>query len=206
MRQIRRRGRPTDLEEGELRQRIVDAAAAEFARAGYAGARIERMAEAAGCDRALLYFYFRNKERLFQAVLDSAAEHRAGQMSAQPASLAEGLVYWFRQNLAEPQRVRLIMQEALAEAPESAPPPRRISYLNQQLEVVRAFQALGLLRADMSPRHLLTIILAVTSFPACFPKIASVSLDAKDDAALEETWSNCLRQLAKLLSPPASEA
>src|SRR3712207_114814 len=141
----RRRGRPTDLEEGELRRRIAEAAAAEFARAGFAGARIERIAEAAGCDRALLYFYFRNREGLFRAALDAGAEQRSEQMPAQPESLAEGLVYWFGRNLAEPQRIRLVMQEALAEAPDAPPPPRRVSYLEQQLEVVKAFQARGLL-------------------------------------------------------------
>lgn len=200
----RKRGRPTGLQEGELRRKIIDAAAEEFARVGYAGARIERMAGAAGCDRALLYFYFRNKEGLFQAVLDAAAEHRAEQMPAQPASLAEGLVYWFGRNMAEPQRIRLVMQEALAETADSPPPPRRISYLNQQLEVVKAFQARKLLRGDMSPRHLLTAILALTSFPACFPKVASVSLDAEDEASLLASWADALRQIAELLSPPPS--
>jgi len=200
----RKRGRPTGLKEGELKRKILDSAAEEFARAGYAGARMERMAEGAGCDRALLYFYFRDKNDLFRAVLDAAAEHRAEEMQAQPASLAEGLVYWFGRNLAEPQRIRLVMQEALAEAPDSPPPPRRISYLNQQLDVVKAFQARGLLRDDMSPRHLLTAILALTSFPACFPKVASVSLDAADEAGLQASWSDALCQIAELLSPPGA--
>lgn len=197
----RRRGRPVDLDEGELRARIVAAAAAEFARAGYAGGRIEKIAQAAGCDRALIYFYFRNKERLFEAVLDSGAEQAAQEMPAQPDSLAEGLVYWFGRNLAEPQRIRLVMQEALAEAPHSPPPPRRVAYLDRQLEVVKAFQARGWLRRDMSPRHLLTAILALTSFPACFPKVAEVSLDAADPKALEASWSDFLRQVADLLAP-----
>lgn len=200
----RKRGRPVGLQEGELRRKIIDAAAEEFASVGYAGARIEKMARAAGCDRALLYFYFRNKECLFQAVLDAAAEHRAEQMPGQPASLAEGLVYWFGRNMAEPQRIRLVMQEALAETPDSAPPSRRVSYLDEQLEVVKAFQAGGLLREDMNPRHLLTAILALTSFPATFPKVASVALDAVDEASLHASWSNALRQIAELLSPPAS--
>lgn len=197
----RRRGRPTDLDEGELRTRIIAAAGAEFARAGYAGARIEKIAEAAGCDRSLVYFYFRNKEGLFEAVLDAGAEQAEQEISAQPASLAEGLVYWFGRNLAEPQRVRLVMQEALAEGPDTPPPPRRIAYLGRQIEVVKAFQARGWLRQDMNPRHLLTAILALTSFPACFPKVAAVSLDAADPEALEASWSDFLRQVAELLTP-----
>jgi AcrR family transcriptional regulator len=197
----RTRGRPVGSAEGELKDRIVEAAADEFARAGYAGASIQKVAEAAGCDRALVYFYFGDKAGLFEAALNEAARYRSEQMPAQPESLEQGLIYWFRRNMAEPRRIRLIMQEALAQDEGVGTPPRRLSYLNQQLAVVESFQAAGLLRSDMSPRHLLTTILALTSFPACFPKVASVSLDADDQAALDQTWSDCLKRIARLLAP-----
>ena len=199
---VRSRGRPSGAEAGQLRARILDAAAREFAEVGFRGARIERIARDAGCNRALVYFYFKDKVGLFQAVLDDAAEYRAGQMAAQPRTLAEGMIYWFRRNMAEPRRIRLIMQEALAEDPDTPIPPRRIDYLGRQLDVVKAFQAAGLLRADMDPHHLLTIILALTSFPASFPRVAAVSLDAPDEAALAEQWSDCLARMAALLAPP----
>jgi AcrR family transcriptional regulator len=201
---VRPRGRPSGADAGQLRARIVEAAAKEFAGVGFKGARIERIAQGAGCNRAMVYFYFKDKAGLFQAVLDEAAEYRTQQMAGQPRTLAEGMIYWFRRNLAEPRRIRLIMQEALAEDPDSPIPPRRIDYLGRQLEVVKAFQAAGLLRADMDPRHLLTIILALTSFPASFPRVAAVSLGAADEAALAESWSACLAQVADLLAPPAT--
>src|SRR5688500_18343704 len=202
---VRSRGRPTGAEAGQLRARIVAAAAKEFAAFGFKGARIERIAQAADCNRALVYFYFGDKAGLFEAVLDEAADYRTQQMAAQPGTLAEGMIYWFRRNLAEPQRIRLIMQEALAEDPDSPIPPRRIDYLGRQLDMVEAFQSAGLLRADMDPRHLLTIILALTSFPASFPRVAAVSLDASDEAALAQSWSDCLAQVAALLAPPEGE-
>ena len=195
----RKRGRPKGLPEGEMKKRILRAAASEFARVGYSGARMERVAEVAGCNRALVYFYFRDKPRLFRAALDEAAEHREEQMAAQPASLAEGLIYWFRRNLAEPQRIRLIMQEALA-PPLPEEPERRSAYMAKQLDVVRGFQAAGLLRRDLDPRHLLTMFLALTSFPACFPKVAAVSLDAADERELIDQWSRCLSALASVLA------
>ncbi len=42
----------------------------EFAREGVAGARTDGIARAAGVNKALLYYYFRDKETLYGAVLD----------------------------------------------------------------------------------------------------------------------------------------
>jgi len=50
---------------------ILAAAEREFAGVGYAGARIERIAEAAGVNKQLLFHYFDSKSGLFRAVLDS---------------------------------------------------------------------------------------------------------------------------------------
>ena len=42
----------------------------EFAREGVAGARTDAIARSAGVNKALLYYYFKDKEALYQAVLD----------------------------------------------------------------------------------------------------------------------------------------
>lgn len=195
------RGRPKGAAGGALKARIVAAAAAEFARAGYEGARIEAIARKAGCNRAMIYFYFDGKRGLFEAALNAAADQRTAQMEGQPGTLADGLIYWFRRNLADPERIRLVMQEALADLPSNAQPSHRRAYLDQQLGTVRAFQAAGLLRADLDPRHLLTLFLAVTSFPACFPKVADAALGAGgDEAAMRMRWEEGLRDLAALLA------
>ena len=54
-------------------QRILDAAHAVFLRRGTAGARMQEIAEEAGVNKALLHYYFRNKERLAQAVFRQVA-------------------------------------------------------------------------------------------------------------------------------------
>ena len=188
-----------------MKKRIVEAAADEFARVGYEGARIERIAAAAECNRSLVYFYFKDKAGLFEAALAEAAEYREKQMAAQPATLADGLIYWFRQNWAEPRRIRLIMQEALAPPAAGDVPERRRRYHEKQLAVVKAFQTAGLLRSDIAPNRLLTLFLAVTSFPACFPRVASVSLGTDDPGDMQEEWSRLLADLAALLTPPSND-
>jgi TetR/AcrR family transcriptional regulator len=52
------------------RTAILEAAILEFAREGLAGARTDAIARAAGVNKALLYYYFRDKEALYAAVLD----------------------------------------------------------------------------------------------------------------------------------------
>lgn len=195
----RPRGRPLASSAGEARAQILAAAAEAFALTGYEGTDIEAVARAAGCNRSLIYHHFKDKAGLFRAVLDQGTTMRSGDMAGQPPSLAEGIKYWFGQNLADPQRLRLVMQEALAEDAAGPIPAGRADYLGRQLEVVREFQARGLLRADMDPRHLLTAILALTSFPACFPKVAMVSLGVEDSGAMKEEWLDALDKIARLL-------
>jgi len=52
------------------RRAILEAAAAEFANEGIAGARIDAIAAAAGVNKALLYYYFQDKESLYGAALE----------------------------------------------------------------------------------------------------------------------------------------
>ena len=59
------RGRPE-----QSRAAILQAAVREFSREGVAGARIDAIARAARVNKALLYYYYKDKEALYSAVLD----------------------------------------------------------------------------------------------------------------------------------------
>lgn len=54
---------------------ILNAARDEFAEHGLGGARMDRIAERAGLNKRLIYYYFQDKEQLFQAVLEQAYRH-----------------------------------------------------------------------------------------------------------------------------------
>ena len=56
----------------ESRAAILEAAAFEFAEHGIAGARTDTIAREARVNKALLYYYFKDKETLYGAVLDDA--------------------------------------------------------------------------------------------------------------------------------------
>lgn len=59
------RGRPE-----QSRASILQAAVREFSREGVAGARTDAIARAARVNKALLYYYFKDKEAIYSAVLD----------------------------------------------------------------------------------------------------------------------------------------
>jgi TetR/AcrR family transcriptional regulator len=61
------RGRPR-----ESRAAILEAAVHEFSQEGIAGARTDAIARAARVNKALLYYYFKDKDTLYGAVLDQA--------------------------------------------------------------------------------------------------------------------------------------
>src|SRR5271169_1011994 len=52
------------------REAILKAAGAEFAMEGLSGARMDAIARSAGVNKALLYYYFHDKDALYGAVLD----------------------------------------------------------------------------------------------------------------------------------------
>jgi TetR/AcrR family transcriptional regulator len=56
----------------QSRAAILRAAVGEFARRGIAGARTDAIAHAAKVNKALLYYYFKDKERLYGAAIDAA--------------------------------------------------------------------------------------------------------------------------------------
>jgi TetR/AcrR family transcriptional regulator len=58
----------------QSRARILEAATREFSLNGLAGARTERIAEAAGVNKALIYYYFQGKDALYTAALEAVAE------------------------------------------------------------------------------------------------------------------------------------
>jgi len=68
----RRSKRPLIRDAEKTRALVLEAAAAEFARFGLGGARVDRIAAQAGVNVRMLYYYFTNKDALFLAVLERA--------------------------------------------------------------------------------------------------------------------------------------
>src|SRR5437016_14618117 len=71
------RGKPE-----ESRKAILKAAVHEFAREGVSGARTDAIARSAGVNKALLYYYFKDKQTLYGAAMDHAFRQLSTHMTA----------------------------------------------------------------------------------------------------------------------------
>jgi AcrR family transcriptional regulator len=57
------------LADSGSEQRLLDTATEVFLQEGFSGARVEKVAEKAGVNKAMIYYHFRSKRGLYQAVL-----------------------------------------------------------------------------------------------------------------------------------------
>jgi AcrR family transcriptional regulator len=79
-----------DSKGGRTRRRLLDAAAAEIARHGVAGASLRSIAAAAELKTGSVYFHFDSKELLFEAVLEDGLNRTLVHLDAALAALPAG--------------------------------------------------------------------------------------------------------------------
>ena len=102
------------------RERILRAATAEFARHGLGGARVDRIAERAGANKRMLYYYFGNKDALFLAALEASyAQIRSAELALDlehldpRAAMARLVAFTWDYFLAHPEFMTLLNSENL---------------------------------------------------------------------------------------------
>ena len=156
------------------RRAILDAAVAEFAAVGPAGARIDAIAVAAGVNKRMLYHYFASKEGLFAAVLDD--QLGPTRSDAPPTSLAER----FAAAADRPDWIRLLMWEALA-----GDDPRR-GVLETPNEVVQP----GRYPNELDVSHLELAFTALALCPFAFPQLTRlIAGTSPTDPEFAASWS-----------------
>jgi AcrR family transcriptional regulator len=108
------KGRPRDSRA--TKELLLAAATAEFSEYGLAGARIDRIAERAGANKRLIYVYFGDKDRLFDAVLECQVGLLAEMVPLNPADLGGYAGARFDHMLKNPQAARLAAWRAFERA------------------------------------------------------------------------------------------
>ncbi|MFE9534744.1 TetR family transcriptional regulator [Streptomyces sp. NPDC006691] len=103
------------------KERILAAAAAEFAQHGVAGARVDRIATQATANKRAIYDYFGDKKKLFAAVLEHLMADLAEAVPPGDEDLAAYAERLFDYHRAHPAALRLLMWEALELGDEPVP-------------------------------------------------------------------------------------
>ena len=108
-------------DDSAARAKISAAGEELFAARGYAGTAVRDIAEKAGVNGAMIHYYFRNKEGLYRAILESAAsrvremlvETTGGDLSTKDR-LARFVEAYAAYILSHPNLARILYREMLA--------------------------------------------------------------------------------------------
>jgi AcrR family transcriptional regulator len=145
------------------KQRIFDAATAEFAGHGVAGARIDRIAAAAAANKQLIYAYFGSKRQLFEAVVSEHVRRFLDQVPFDPERLPEYAAAAFDYFTAHPEAMHLGSWHSL----EPGETEHRIPVIERTIRtrsrLVSRAQAAGFVDGSIAPVDLLALLTAIAS-------------------------------------------
>lgn len=154
---------------------ILAAARDEFAEYGLGGARMDRIAERAGLNKRLIYYYFEDKETLFQAVLEQAYRDIRQQeltlhlLDLEPAAAVRRLVeFTWNYYLEHPEFLTLLNSANLHKA-RHLEGSQRARQLNSPLiallaEILERGRREGSFRGGVDPVQLYVSIAALSYF------------------------------------------
>lgn len=161
-------------------QRILDAATEEFAQHGIAGARIERIVTAARTNKAQLYAYFGDKERLFDAIFLSSLERITNVVPIAADDLAEWAVRLYDEYLRRPDLIRLATWTRLERRPAGHLVETHQHYDDRKLTAIAEAQDAGRVRAG-DPFDIMAMVIAMSMAWSPVSNVYAASSQEPDD-------------------------
>ncbi|WP_246618908.1 MULTISPECIES: TetR family transcriptional regulator [Streptomyces violaceusniger group] len=192
----RPRRAPTPEERKQCPERsrrlLLEAAMDEFSEKGFAGARVQDIADRAGLNKQLITYYFGGKEGLYRELGREWLRHEA--TFNDPAVPFEELVTrYLREAFDDPRGIRLAIWQGLTG--EVADEPR------EDLSDLRRRQAAGELADDLDPAAVLLMCYAVVSAPATMPHAVRQIFGIEPDSPeFRERWEEQLRRIVRHLA------
>jgi AcrR family transcriptional regulator len=193
----------------KTRQSIFDAATAEFAAHGIAGARVDRIATSARANKQLIYVHFGSKRKLFEAVV---AEHVRRFVEAVPfdaTNLPEWVGRAFDFFVAHPDVPQLGAWHALEPGESDHPIGAIEETITTRTRAIRRAQAGGIVNSSIPPAELLAIVNALARAWVIAPPErnppsgANTRLMKRRRAAVVETTRRLVTPTAKLAAEHA---
>jgi AcrR family transcriptional regulator len=155
--------------------RIFEAAVAEFARYGIAGARIDRIAAEAKANKQLIYAYYGNKGELFASVLEKKMLDLAISVPFDPDDVEGWVDRLLDYHAANPELLRLLFWEGMeygtAELPHEA---ERQDHYARKVAAVRDGQARGVITDAIPAPDLLFLLVAMTNWASVVPQMKRI--------------------------------
>lgn len=204
----RRSPAPTERQQDadRTRQRLLDAALDVFAAKGYAGARVQEIADRAGVNKQLINYYFDSKEGLYRE-LQRTWLGREATFADPGLPLDELAARYLHDALTEPRLARLMAWRGLLDGGDRSAaddqPPGDVH--RPDLTAMRARQAEGQIADDLDPASVRLAIMGAVLIPVVMPQLVRqiFGMDATDPA-FEATYSEQLRRMIGRLALPGS--
>jgi AcrR family transcriptional regulator len=154
---------------------IIRVAKKHFLAFGYAGARMQAIADDAGVNKALLHYYYKNKEGLFKKVFDEEAEKMitsAEQITMQDKPILEkikGLIENDIDHLLKNPGLPMFMMREMARDPalieKFDPSGRSKKVMSSIANEIRQAQKSGIVRRGVSVQDIFINMGALAMFP-----------------------------------------
>lgn len=190
-------------DRAETTRRIFDAAVTEFAAAGIAGARMDRIAAAAKSNKALIYAYFGGKEQLFAAVLEARLTALSEAVTVDPGRVPDYVGELFDFMTSNTEVLRLVQHETCHYLPGTEPHrgDREAHYV-EKIDAVREAQRAGEVDPGLDARFLVLSLIGLVSWFVAAPQITGMVLGAEIDAALRARYRAHLVLMARRMVRP----
>jgi len=193
---------PAVHKESNSRARILDGAAEEFAAAGFAGARIDRIARRTRLNVRMIYYHFGSKKGVYRAVLENIYEQMSSILEKLPPSAPNRSLDAFRLYVdlltEQPRFADVLVRELLDGAKHLKALWRERPELFKQIHVhARTIVDEGIKAGELKPLDPALTVMTVTSI-VCFLTAARHShalfLDPKRSQS-SGAWKQHLQQL-----------
>jgi len=198
-----------DDDETSRRGRILDAARDVFSEVGFGTARVDEIARRARVNKALIYYYYSNKEGLYDAVVEASIE---GGMPIWDAVRIGSFHEWLTalsEVISGPERrawTRIMAMEGLADngsRPLVREAERAAAWRGSVQLLIRA-QAKGELDSDIDSEMLLLLFVTSAIGSRILPQFTrTIAGLASDSEGFTERLERFHLMLADRLSPPA---
>lgn len=186
------------------RERILEAAVAEFGARGYAGARTAAIAARAGVNQQLISYYFDGKQGLLDELRRRWQEEEEAVLGQPGASFADLVASRLDAMLDRPDWARLVVWQALGDCPFTKADDQQRFAEAQRSRMAKAEEEMSLrqrageVTEDVSPGFALLVAYAVIFAPITMPQFVRDILGGDPlSPAIRDQIRN---QLVKLLS------
>jgi AcrR family transcriptional regulator len=163
----------TKDDKQSARANLMEAGIALFAEKGYAGTSVREIVGRAGVTKPVLYYYFKNKEGMFRAILDGAAEQQKAilaEVLETPGTALDRLISLYRriyEGVRENQNLFKMIHNLIFGPPQAVPAYDFKHYQRRMVDTIKSIYTQGIALDEVGqadPEEVAILVLSLLDF------------------------------------------